>query len=159
MSEVNGPTSSGFDVVVMNAGVPVSVSGDFLGRPVDAWYFSIITAFQTRASKITLAPGAVVKVVANDTDDGDLLPEDVEPFDAGLPYQTLSRAAIGLIVRKVGMWLGGVEIALAASPSTPLSWGLNKVITHLKSLFGSEAPWEEETMEGGMIVSRVVREK
>ena len=126
--------STSFDIHLLDGAHPIDLSLDFTARPVDAYYFSLLTAFESRATKATLAPGRVVSITTTDDDSGDLLPEDFFPAPlSGGEELTLSRSALGLLLRQAGLFISERAVVIS-SPRTRLGQALFEIISRFVSL-------------------------
>ena len=132
---------SRFEVVLRDAGEDVVIRGDFTSGALDAYYFSLLTAFSSRAGKIALTPSCTMVITCNDTDDGDLVPEDLAAWVPEVPLK-LSRAAFGRVLRQTGLLLGGVPITVRREKSA-LGKAIELVIGRIAGLVPSRVIHEE----------------
>lgn len=121
-----------FDVRVMDAGHEISlINNDMLTDALSAYFFTLISAFGSRAKSVEVAPGVVVTVDMVEGDDGDLFASDLETAGDG-PW-TISRAALGTILGQIAKLLGHVDIPIRVN-RTVIGAVLAKIFEHINTL-------------------------
>ena len=140
--------STQFDIHLVDGGQSVDLTMDLTAHPVDAYYFSLLTAFESRATKCTIAPGKVIPISTTDDDSGDLLDSDLAPVaETGL---ALSRSALGVLLRQSGLFLSGEPVVIADPPTSHLGQALLEIVRRFASLNPSR-PLSTERVDGSVV--------